>query len=53
MDSVIDDTTDYMVGEGGIMATEVACMGVHAVVVNPEARQGDGSYTFGVFQYLS
>ena len=39
------------VGESGTMATEAACMGVHAVVVNPEARQGNGRYTFGVFQF--
>jgi len=40
------------IGESGTMATESASMGVHAVVVNPEAILADGSYTFGVFQYL-
>lgn len=41
------------IGESGTMATESACMGVHAVVVNPEAIHANGSYTFGVFKYLN
>lgn len=36
------------VGESGTMATEAACLGTHAIVINSESINTDGIYTAGV-----
>lgn len=38
------------IGESGTMATESAALGVHAVLMDPESIQKDGSFTFGVMK---
>lgn len=41
------------VGESGTMATEAACMGTHAVIVNSEVVDDNDEFVCGVFEFYN